>query len=76
MGAFNERLREIRASAGMTQEALARAANVSLSTIAKLERTEIEPTWGTVLALAGALGVGCEAFSPKRKKGNRVKEKT
>jgi transcriptional regulator with XRE-family HTH domain len=69
VGAFNKRLREIRAGAGMTQEALARAANVSLSTIAKLERTEIEPTWGTVLALAGALGVGCEAFEvkPKRK---------
>jgi|GEM_PF-2425116 len=59
---FGVRLKELRANAGMTQEALARAANVSLATVAKLERGETDPTWNTVRALAKALGVSIAEF--------------
>jgi len=59
---FGRRLKVLRASAGMTQEAVARAADVSLATVAKLERGETDPTWNTVRALAKALGVSVAEF--------------
>ncbi len=59
---FGRRLKELRASADMTQEAVARAADVSLATVAKLERGETDPTWNTVRALAKALGVSVADF--------------
>ncbi len=61
---FSTRLRELRERAGLTQEGLARLANVSVATIAKLERESKgqDPSWSTVLALADALGVSTEEF--------------
>jgi transcriptional regulator with XRE-family HTH domain len=59
---FGDRLKAIREAAAMSQEALARAAGVSTSAVAKLEQKRVEPTWSTLLALAKALGVGVEAF--------------
>jgi transcriptional regulator with XRE-family HTH domain len=73
MAIFNTRLKELREQAGMTQEAVARAANLSSSTIAKLEQSDISPTWDTLQAIAKALGVDCKAFEgevkPAPKKG-------
>jgi transcriptional regulator with XRE-family HTH domain len=59
---FNERLRELREAAGLTQEALARAAGLSTSAVSKLEQRDIDPSWSTVQVLARALGVNCAAF--------------
>jgi transcriptional regulator with XRE-family HTH domain len=59
---FNERLKELRSGAGMTQEAVARAAGLSTSTIAKLEHAGVDPSWSTVVLIAKAIGVGVGAF--------------
>jgi transcriptional regulator with XRE-family HTH domain len=71
---FGERLKELREAAGLSQEALARAAGLSTSTVAKTEQRDIDPSWSTVQALAKALGVSSEDFRegappPKKKKG-------
>jgi transcriptional regulator with XRE-family HTH domain len=62
VGGFGQKLKEIRARAGLTQEALARAADISLSAVTKLESGKVDPTWGTVQRIAKALGVSVEAF--------------
>jgi predicted transcriptional regulator len=63
MAAFHEQLRRLRETVGFTQEGLARTANLSLSTITKLERGGMDPSWSTVQRLARALGTTCEAFA-------------
>jgi transcriptional regulator with XRE-family HTH domain len=62
MATFNERLKELREKAGLTQEGLARAADISLSAVSKLEQNPTDPSWSTVQSLAKALGVDCKAF--------------
>jgi transcriptional regulator with XRE-family HTH domain len=59
---FGGKLKELRQSAGLTQQQLAQRAGFHGFTVAKLEQGLQEPSWPTVLALAGALGVGVEAF--------------
>ncbi len=62
MKRFGQKLREMREAADLSQEGLARAANVSTATVVRLERKEMDPSWSTVQALARALGVDCTAF--------------
>jgi transcriptional regulator with XRE-family HTH domain len=59
---FANRLRQLREEAGLTQAALAERAGLHLHGLTKLEQGDREPAWSTVLALAEALGVGCQAF--------------
>ena len=59
---FAKRLKALRKEASMSQEDVARKAEVSLSTIVKLEAGNVEPTWATVLAIAKALGVSVAKF--------------
>jgi transcriptional regulator with XRE-family HTH domain len=59
---FGGRLRELREQAGLTQGQLGKLAELSRNTVARLERGEHSATWETVVALAVALGVSCEAF--------------
>jgi transcriptional regulator with XRE-family HTH domain len=59
---FGGRLKELREAAGLSQDGLARQAGLSTSTVAKIERLDIDPSWTTVQALAKALGVSTEAF--------------
>lgn len=62
---FGERLRELRRSKGLSQTQLAKAADVHLSTLCRLEQgAASDPSWTTVLALAKGLGVGVERFVP------------
>jgi transcriptional regulator with XRE-family HTH domain len=77
MAKFGERLRELREKAGMTQEGLARAANMPVGNVRNYEQGVREPLWAGLFRLAAALGVSCEAFAdcvggetnrPKRKK--------
>lgn len=59
---FAARLKELREEKGWTQQQLAERAGVAKATVADLEQERYAPTWPTVVALADALGVGCEDF--------------
>ncbi len=59
---FGQKLRELREAAGLTQAELAERAGMNPFGVAKLEQGQREPSWATVLALAGALGLDCLAF--------------
>ncbi len=63
MEEFANMLRELREKAGLTQEALARKADLSTFTISKLEKGDTDPSWSTVRKLAHALGVSVAAFN-------------
>ncbi|HEY6550648.1 MAG TPA: helix-turn-helix transcriptional regulator [Solirubrobacterales bacterium] len=54
LGAAVKQLREQR---GSTQEALAYEAGITTGTLSQLERGISNPSWGTLKAVAGALGV-------------------
>jgi transcriptional regulator with XRE-family HTH domain len=64
---FGKKLKELREAKGLSQEGLARAAGISVSSVSKLEQQKGEsgqdPAWSTIQALARALGVTCEAFA-------------
>src|SRR5262245_6688369 len=60
---FRPRLIELRAAAGWTQARLAERSGVTRESIAQLETGRRRPAWATVLALAAALGVRCDAFA-------------
>jgi transcriptional regulator with XRE-family HTH domain len=59
---FGERLRELRESAGLTQQQLADAAGVPVGSIRNYEQGHREPYWNVVYRLVPALGVNCDAF--------------
>lgn len=60
--AFGARMRALREAAELTQAELALKADMLPSVLARLERSEREPTWPTVLKLAEALGVAPNDF--------------
>ncbi len=58
---MGKRLQEARQKAGLTQQQLCHQANLSFSTLTKIERGAIKsPSIFTVQAIAGALGVGLD----------------
>lgn len=61
---LGERLRDARKAAGLTQEKLAQEADVTVSTIARLEHDRTEPSLGTLFALARVLDVSVTALLP------------
>jgi transcriptional regulator with XRE-family HTH domain len=79
---FAGRLKELRVQAGLTQDGLAERAALSKAGIADLEQGRREPSWATVVALAEALGVTCQAFlaetstTEKAKRGRPPKTPT
>ena len=52
-----ERVRRFRESSGLTQQALARAANIGRVTLVRLEKGEQSPRFKTLKAVADALGM-------------------
>jgi transcriptional regulator with XRE-family HTH domain len=62
MPTFGERLRELRQQSGMTQETLASASGISISSVRNYEQDVREPYWEGVFKLAKALGVSSEEF--------------
>lgn len=50
-------LRRLRDERGLTQEALAFRANVTLSTLRRIERGQSNPTWTTLVRIANALAI-------------------
>ena len=59
---FGARLKQFRQAKGWNQRQLAERANMHQVSISQIEHALREPTWTTVLALANALGVSCDAF--------------
>ena len=55
--AFGERMRELRAREGISQDALARETDIHPTSIGRLERGGREPKLTTILKLAHGLGV-------------------
>jgi transcriptional regulator with XRE-family HTH domain len=50
-------LRQFREAAGLSQENVSHAADMTLSGYSKIERNVVSPTWPTVRAIATALGI-------------------
>lgn len=55
--AFGERLRQVRGSRGLSQDEVAREANVHPTVVGRLERGSREPRLSTILRMAHGLGV-------------------
>ncbi len=60
---FAEKLKELRAAAGMSQSGLARASGMSLGAIHDYEQGKREPSMRSTFKLAAALGTDCRAFA-------------
>ena len=54
--AIGVRIRQLRESVGLTQEALAQAANIGRVTLVRIENGYQSPRYDTLVSLAGALG--------------------
>lgn len=54
--ALGRAIRQLREERGMTQEALAHAAGVTVGHLSTIERGHSNPTWATVKAISAALG--------------------
>jgi transcriptional regulator with XRE-family HTH domain len=55
--ALGAAVRRLRKAKGLTQEALAHRAELTLGTVARLELAGAAPTWATVRAVVGALDI-------------------
>jgi len=55
--ALGKAIRQLREERGMTQEALAQDAGVTVGHMSMIERGHSNPTWATVKAIAAGLGV-------------------
>jgi transcriptional regulator with XRE-family HTH domain len=55
--ALGKAIRQLRDKRGLTQEALAHAAGVTVGHLSMIERGHSNPTWGTVEGISRALGV-------------------
>jgi transcriptional regulator with XRE-family HTH domain len=53
--ALGKAIRQLRNKRGMTQEALAHAAGVTVGHLSMIERGHSNPTWATVKAISAAL---------------------
>ena len=62
MVTFADRLKHLRAATGLSQEGLARTADLSVATIRDYEQGKKEPSLRSAFKLARALGVDCAAF--------------
>lgn len=61
---FGQRIRSLRQNAGLTLQDLGQRAGIGFSTIAKVERGQLSPTYETILRLAQGLDVDvAELFS-------------
>ncbi len=67
---LGKRLQEARQKAGLTQQQLCHQANLSFSTLTKIERGAIKsPSIFTIQAIAGALGVGLDELVGQAPRG-------
>lgn len=57
INAFGKRLMEVRTEKGLSQEALANLADITISQVSRIERGEVNPTLSTIQALSHALKI-------------------
>lgn len=70
---FAKRIRELRTKKGLSQEKLARLADVALNTVVKIESGESRhPTIQTMAGIANALGVSLDDLVKEFSKDNRA----
>jgi transcriptional regulator with XRE-family HTH domain len=60
---FQDELKRLRDKAGLTQESLAQRAEISVGNIRNYEQGASLPSFPSVVKIAKALGVTCEAFA-------------
>ena len=60
---LSDRIKDAREVLGWTREILAAYSGVSVSTIGRIERGEMKPRAGSVIALAMALGIPTEELA-------------
>ena len=63
---FARRVRQLRTDAGLSQQKVADLAGLSVSAVRMFEYGTREPTFATLVKLAGALGVELSAFAPPK----------
>ncbi len=63
---FGTAVRHARIERNMTQEALALAADLAVSSLGQIERGKCAPTWSSAEALARALGLSVSELVPAR----------
>ena len=64
-------LRAIREEQHRSQEGLAHDAGLTVATLARIERGQANPTWTTVLQIAGALGLSLRELAERLDDGAR-----
>lgn len=71
--AIMQRLDELRIGAGLSKAELARRIHKEPATVRRLFSSEVNPTLGTIIALAEELGVELDVVAPKKpaKRGGR-----
>ena len=62
MNEIGEKIREVRKKKGLSQEALAEAAQVNLRTIQRIEKNETEPRGKTLSLICDVLGINAEGI--------------
>lgn len=55
--ALGAAIRELRSKTGMTQEAVAQRASITVAHLSGIERGHANPSWAAVMAIADALDV-------------------
>ncbi len=70
--AFGGRIRDLRRKAGMTLQALADQAGISVGFLSQVERDKATPSLGTLASLAGALDVDIDVFIATPKPADSV----
>lgn len=55
--ALGTAIRELRAKTGMTQEAIAQRAGITVAHLSGIERGHANPSWAAVMAIAEALDI-------------------
>lgn len=70
--AFGGRIRDLRRKAGLTLQALADQAGISVGFLSQVERDKATPSLGTLASLAAALGVDVDVFIATPKPADSV----
>jgi transcriptional regulator with XRE-family HTH domain len=63
--ALGKAIRQLREEGGMTQEALAHEAGITVGHMSMIERGHSNPTWATVKAIAVALGASMPTLAQR-----------
>ena len=63
--ALGAAIRELRAERGMTQEAVAQSAGITVAHLSGIERGHANPSWGAVVAIVEALGASMATLAKR-----------